>query len=154
MLLLLLNIDAWFITRWKIHSMQWIALLFGLCNQPNWRMLFPWSHLSLCFKLHLLLLQLPAYRSMPSKGTKKWALSMTFGCKLVETFIGCTSVSIDCCCDSRQSLPCNDALVPQAVGLCCFMCLYKGEKKMLFGKKFSELGATEQVPEPVPTNVN
>ena len=76
-------------------------------------------------------------------------ISMTFGCKLVETFIGCTSVSIDCCTDSRQSLPCNGNLIPQAVGLFCFICFYNGEQKMVFGKKFSELNSA-----PVPTNVN
>ena len=60
--------------------------------------------------------------------------------KFVETFIGCTSVSINCCCDSRQSLPCNDSLVPQTVAMCCFVCFYKGEQKMVFGKHYSEIG--------------
>jgi hypothetical protein len=71
---------------------------------------------------------------------------MSAECKFVDFFPGCTSISIDCCCDSRQALPCNDKLLPQTVALCCFVCMYKGQQKMVFGKKFSELDST-----PVPT---
>ena len=78
-------------------------------------------------------------------------LSYTFGCEFIDMFLGCTAVSIDCCCDSRQACPFNEALVPQALSLCCFVCLYKGEKKMLFGKKHSELGS-KAVPTTDPIN--
>ena len=103
------------------------------CQQPD--PVFPCSSNCIC-----LIFSCERIGECRPKAPKDQAmLKIGFECKIVDMFIGCTSVSIDCCCDSRQSIPCNDKLLPQTVAMLCFTCLYKGQQKMVFGKKFSEL---------------
>ena len=75
----------------------------------------------------------------PKAPKNEACISFNGNVKIVDFFPGCTNVGIDCCCDTRQALPCNDKLLPPLIGICCFVCLYKNQQKMLFGKKFSEL---------------